>query len=323
MPKSLHHLLFMSVVGSFLALALASDASIADRWALGMDMELFAVDTPPAEDPLPYPIPETYDPTPQDIPNPLYLSTPSNVQQNVEYDPESGEYNITETVGDRLNYRNPTYMTFDEYQEYNASQALRDYWREKSGQDAESKRKPLIPKLNINSKLFETIFGGTTVEIRPQGSAELKFGFNVSKIDNPALPENQKTNTTFDFDQNIQMNVTGKIGEKLQLGINYNTEASFDFENQMKLKYEGNEDEIIQLIEAGNVSLPLTGSLIQGSQNLFGAKVALKFGRLKVTGIFSQQKSQSNSVETQGGAQITQFEVRADQYEANRHFFLS
>jgi len=323
MPNSLHNLLFMSVVGGFLALALASDASIPDRWGMGMEMELFAVDTPPDGDPLPYPIPETYDPTPQDVPNPLYLSTPSNVQQNVEYDPETGEYNITETVGDRLNYRNPTYMTFDEYQEYNASQALRDYWREKSGQDAEKKRKPLIPKLNINSKLFETIFGGNTVDIRPQGSAELKFGVNVSKIDNPALPENQKTNTTFDFDQNIQMNVTGKIGEKMQIGINYNTEASFDFENQMKLQYQGNEDEIIQLIEAGNVSLPLTGSLIQGSQNLFGAKVALKFGRLTVTGIFSQQKSQSNSVETQGGAQITRFEVRADQYEANRHFFLT
>lgn len=323
MPNSLHHLLFTTVVGGFLALALASDASIADRWGIDLEMEFFAVDTPPDEDPLPYPIPETYDPTPQDVPNPLYLSTPSNVQQNVEYDPETGEYNITETVGDNLNYRNPTYMTFDEYQEYNASQALRDYWREKSGQDAESKRKPLVPKLNINSKLFETIFGGNTVDIRPQGSAELRFGVNVSKIDNPALPENQKTNTTFDFDQNIQMNVTGKIGEKMQIGINYNTEASFDFENQMKLKYEGNEDEIIQLIEAGNVSLPLSGSLIQGSQNLFGAKVALKFGRLTVTGIFSQQKSQTNSVETQGGAQITHFEVRADQYEANRHFFLS
>lgn len=323
MPKNFQNLLFLAVVGGFVAMGLASDASIVEHWRLGMDMELFAVDTPPVDGPLPYPIPETYDPTPTGNTNPLYLSSPSNVESNVEYDPESGEYNITETVGDRINYRNPTYMTFDEFQEYNASQALRDYWREKSGQDSEAKRKPLIPKLNINSKLFETIFGGTTVDIRPQGSAELKFGFNVSKIDNPALPENQKTNTTFDFDQNIQMNVTGKIGEKMQLGVNYNTEATFDFENQMKLEYRGNEDEIIQLIEAGNVSLPLTGSLISGSQNLFGVKTALKFGRLTVTGIFSQQKSESKTVETQGGAQVTSFEVRADQYEANRHFFLS
>jgi len=323
MPKNLQNLLFLTVVGAFVAMGLVSDASIVEHWRLGMDMELFAVDTPPVDGPLPYPIPETYDPTPQGNNSPLYLSSPANVEQNVEYDPETGEYNITEKVGDRINFRNPTYMTFDEYQEYNASQSLRDYWREKSGDETEAKRKPLIPKLNINSKLFETIFGGSTVDIRPQGSAELKFGFNVSKIDNPALPENQKTNTTFDFDQNIQMNVTGKIGEKMQIGINYNTEATFDFENQMKLEYRGNEDEIIQLIEAGNVSLPLTGSLIQGSQNLFGVKTALKFGRLTVTGIFSQQKSESNSVETQGGAQITQFEVRADQYEANRHFFLS
>ncbi len=323
MSKALQHILFSTVVGGFVTMGLASDASISEGWRMNMEMELFGVDTPPADDALPYPIPETYDPTPQGDNNPLYLNSPANVESNIEYNPESGEYNITEKVGDRINFRNPTYMTFDEYQEYNASQALRDYWREKAGDDSEAKRKPLIPKLNINSKLFETIFGGTTVDIRPQGSAELKFGFNVSKIDNPALPANQQTNTTFDFDQNIQMNVTGKIGEKVQLGVNYNTEASFDFENQMKLKYEGNEDEIIQLIEAGNVSLPLTGSLISGSQNLFGVKTALKFGRLTVTGIFSQQKSEANTVETQGGAQVTKFEVRADQYESNRHFFLS
>ncbi len=323
MPRFLQNLLVVIAVATFLSASVVTDASIADRWGLRMDLEKFAVDTPPEEDPLPYPIPETYDPTPMGQDNPLYLSKPSNVESNIEYDPESGEYYITETMGDRLNYRNPSYMSFDEYQEYNATQSLRDYWREKAGQDAEMKRKPLIPQLNINSKLFETIFGGNTVDIRPQGSAELRFGINVSKIDNPALPENQKTNTTFDFDQNIQMNVTGKIGEKMQLGVNYNTEATFDFENQMKLEYRGNEDEIIQLIEAGNVSLPLSGSLIQGSQNLFGVKTALKFGRLTVTGIFSQQKSQTNTVETQGGAQITPFEVRADQYEPNRHFFLN
>jgi hypothetical protein len=214
MPKTIHNVLFSTAVGGFVAMGLGSDASMVDHLRANLELELFALDTPPEGEPLPYPIPETYDPTPQGNNSPLYLNTPSNVQSGVEYDPETGEYNITESVGDRINYRNPTYMTFDEYQEYNASQALRDYWREKAGQDSESKRKPLIPKLNVNSKLFETIFGGNTIEIRPQGSAELKFGFNVSKIDNPALPENQKTNTTFDFDQNIQMNVTGKIGRR-------------------------------------------------------------------------------------------------------------
>ena len=269
-----------------------------------------------------YPFNDELDPTPGENTSGLQLNDPSNVETEIEYDPESGNYDIGQSMGD-LNYRNPTYMTFDEYQEYNAGQALRDYWREKSATESEFQRKPLIPRINVKGKLFETIFRGSTIDITPQGSAELTFGVNVSKVANPALPANQQTNTAFDFDQSIQLNVTGKIGEAMQLSVNYNTEATFDFENQTKLQWQGDEDQIIQNIEAGNVALPLTGSLIKGSQNLFGVKTALKFGRLTVTGIFSQQRGQSNTVESQGGAQITEFEVRANDYEEDRHFFLS
>ncbi|MCB0755895.1 MAG: cell surface protein SprA, partial [Flavobacteriales bacterium] len=314
------------VVAIGLTLVAASDAKTFEdrnkRWNPD-ELRTFAVDTPPT-DSLPYPIPDSYDPTPTGENNGLYLNDPSNIQTEIDYDPESGDYNIEQNVGENMHYRPPTYMSFDEYQEYNANQALRDYWREKAQSQSESQRKPLIPKLNIKSKLFETIFCGSTVEIRPQGSAELIFGVNVSKIENPALPQNQQTNTTFNFDQSIQLNVTGKIGDAMSLGVNYNTDATFDFENQMKLEWEAcNEDQILRKIEAGNVALPLTGSLIQGSQNLFGVKAKLQFGRLSVTGIFSQQKSETNTVETQGGAQVTQFELKADEYEDNKHFFLS
>ncbi|MFT5920236.1 MAG: cell surface protein SprA, partial [Granulosicoccus sp.] len=269
-----------------------------------------------------YPFSDELDPTPGANTSGLQLNDPSNVETEIEYDPESGNYDIGQSMGG-LNYRNPTYMTFDEYQDYNAGQALRDYWREKSATESEFQRKPLIPRISVKGKLFETIFRGSTIDITPQGSAELTFGVNVSKVANPALPANQQTNTAFDFDQSIQLNVTGKIGEAMQLSVNYNTEATFDFENQTKLQWQGDEDQIIQNIEAGNVALPLTGSLIKGSQNLFGVKTELKFGRLRVTGIFSQQRGQTNTVESQGGAQITEFEVRANDYEEDRHFFLS
>jgi cell surface protein SprA len=115
---------------------------------------------------------------------------------------------------------------------------------------------------------------------------------NISKTDNPRIPVDQRRVTTFDFDQKIQLNLVGNIGEKLKINTSYNTEATFDFENQVKLDYTGYEDEIIQKIEAGNVSLPLGGSLIQGSQSLFGLKTELRFGRLTATGLFSQEKGQ-------------------------------
>ncbi|TNF32459.1 MAG: cell surface protein SprA, partial [Bacteroidetes bacterium] len=325
MRSMLKRILIGSAVTTSIVLVAGADANTPLRRHTRNRTELltFAVDTPPS-DGLPYPLQDTYDPTPTGNTNGLYLNDPDNIQTEIDYDPESGDYNINQTVGEDIDYRPPTYMSFDEYQDYNAGQAIRDYWREKARSQAESQRKPLIPKLNIKSKLFETIFCGSTVEIRPQGSAELIFGVNVSKILNPALPQNQQTNTTFNFDQSIQLNVTGKIGDAMSLGVNYNTDATFDFENQMKLKWEAcDEDNILRSIEAGNVSLPLTGSLISGSQNLFGVKAVTRFGRLTVTGIFSQQKSESNTVETQGGAQITPFEVTADEYEADRHYFLT
>ena len=254
--------------------------------------------------------------------SPLYLDKPSNVETTTEYDPETNQYNTTQTIGSD-DYRNPTYMTFEEYQDYDMDKALQDYWRDKSDAESFERQRAVIPKLNIASKIVDRIFGGSTVDIRPQGSAELTFAIKTNKTDNPALPEKTRKNTTFDFDEKIQMSVTGSIGDKLSLTTNYNTEATFDFENKMKLEYTGDEDEIIKKIEAGNVALPLTGTLITGSQTLFGIKTQLQFGKLMVTGVFSQEKGKKQEIDVQGGAQTFEFNVKADQYEENKHFFLA
>ena len=180
-----------------------------------------------------------------------------------------------------------------------------------------------LPKLFVPGKSFDRVFGGSAVDIRTQGSAELIFGIKVNKIDNPSLPEEQRLNTSFDFQEKIQLNVIGKIGDKLKVTANFNTETTFDFENHMKVEYTGYEDEIIKKIEIGNVSLPLNGTLITGSQSLFGIKTKLQFGKTTITSILSQQKSTRSEVEVSGGAQTTDFDIYADQYEANKHFFLA
>jgi cell surface protein SprA len=105
------------------------------------------------------------------------------------------------------------------------------------------------------------------------------------------------------------------------LGINYDTEATFAFENKMKLEYEGDEDEIIKRLEMGNVNLPVNSSLITGAQSLFGVKGQFQFGKTTVTAVFSEQRSQSQSINVQGGGTLNEYEIWADQYEANRHFF--
>ncbi len=257
--------------------------------------------------------------------NPFDLDDPPSIEKEVEYDPDSGYYIIREKVGDQ-DYRPPTYLTLEEYLEYTAKTEQRDYFQQLS-KDASvggGVKDPIDRyRSNIKSSLIDRLFGGTTVDIRPNGNIDLTFGGDFQRVDNPILTERQRKQGGFDFDMAIQMNIVGKIGEKLKLTANYNTQATFDVQNQMKLEYTGFEDEIIQKIEAGNVSLPLRSQLIQGSQSLFGVKTELQFGRLKVAAVVSQKKSRQQQVQVQGGAQIQEFEVAADRYDENRHFLIS
>ncbi|MEA3477682.1 MAG: cell surface protein SprA, partial [Bacteroidota bacterium] len=253
----------------------------------------------------------------------LYLKNPSNIQTEIEYDPETNQYIFRNKVGD-FDYRNPTYMSFDEYQDYELQNSLQNYWKERSlAASGFDKGDGIIPKIYVGGKFFETIFGNNTIDIRPQGTAELIFGILHNKTDNPTLNVRQRRSTNFDFQEKIQMNVVAKIGDKIEFRANYNTEATFDFENKLQLKYEGKEDDIIQLIEGGNVSMPLTTSLINGSQSLFGIKTKLQFGRTSITGVFSQQQSETSTVTVQGGAQTNEFSLTSLDYEENKHFFLS
>ena len=263
-----------------------------------------------------------YDPTDIDPNQTLQLKDPANLKTDIEYDFQTGNYEFDQKMG-AVNYRNPSYMTFKEYMDYDMEKQIDNYWKQRHEAEKVNASKGLIPKIMINNETFDRIFGGNTVDIRPQGAAELIFGVNTSRTQNPAIAENQRKISTFDFNQKIQINLLGKIGDKLKVTTNYNTEAAFDFENQMKLEYTGYEDEILQKIEAGNVNLPLTGSLITGSQSLFGLKAQMKFGKTNVTTVFSEQRGKKQEVNVQGGAQIQRFEVNGDNYEANRHYFLS
>ena len=260
--------------------------------------------------------------------NPFDLQDPAAVEQTVEYDPATGNYIITEKIGNDY-FRPPTYMTFQEYLDYQAKQQEKEYFDalsgSSSGRGASGRIDPLA-KVDIKDQLIERLFGGTEVDINPQGNIDLTFGVEFNNTLNPTLPQRQQRQGGFDFDMAIQMNVDGKIGEKLKLNTNYNTQATFDFDNTMKLDYNTDqfgEDDIIKKIEAGNVSLPLRGSLIQGSQSLFGIKTELQFGRLRLNLVASQQKSEQESITLEGGSQFQEFEVRADEYDENRHFFLT
>lgn len=273
---------------------------------------------------LPYKVaPEPENPFVQEPPSSnINLKDPSNVSTEVEYDLETGQYIIRKKVGN-VDYAVPYNMSFEDYQNYSTEKNLNNYWRQRYKSETFEHQSSLIPKINVGSEAFETIFGSSTIDIRPQGSASLRFGVKINSNDDPTRPEELRRNTTFDFKEEIQMNVTGKIGDNLEMKVSYNTESQFEFDNTMNLRYQGKEDDIIQKIEAGNVSLPLTTSLISGSQSLFGILSELKFGNLYVTSVFSQQEGETKTINVEGGAQKTEYDISAVEYDKNRHFFLA
>ncbi len=315
--KPLHQL--PSILRSLAVFALLA-FGLQSAWANGFTAPVLQVDSPQTD--LHYPIvdpPATSDGNTGTID----LNTPSNVTNDVIYDPVTGSYILRSRIGENIDYRPPQSMSLEEYMNYDMSKSMQTYWLEKNQEETERAAKGLIPSIQVRSEAFCRIFGGCNIDIRPQGSAEITFGVNTSKTENPRIPVDQRKITTFNFDQKIQLNLVGNIGTKLKINTSYNTEATFDFENQVKLNFAGDEDDIIQKLEAGNVSLPLTGQLIQGSQSLFGLKTELRFGKLTATAIFSQEKGQRKNIAVAGGAQTTNFEIKADQYEANKYYFLS
>jgi cell surface protein SprA len=256
------------------------------------------------------------------------LPDPPSIQDLYSYDPITDRYIFIRTLGD-FNITYPLILTPEEYRELILKEQMKSYFKDKIDaadgrkEGSEELQKNLLPTFYVNSNFFESVFGGNTIEIIPQGSVEMDLGLSYTKQDNPSFSPRNRKNLSFDFDQRISLSLLGKIGTRLQITANYDTQSTFDFQNQIKLEYTPTEDDIIQKIEVGNVSMPLNSSLIQGAQSLFGVKTELQFGNTTITGVFSEQKSESRTVVAEGGATVTEFDVFALDYDENRHFFLS
>ena len=279
-----------------------------------------------ADDELIYPIASTYSHEERERPAPVDLQEPDNVKTSVEYDPLTGHYIFRTRVGDE-DVASPYVLNSDEYREYSMQRSMNEYWRQKNAVAAskENENEFNLMDMQFDIGRGDEIFGPGGIQVKTQGEVGLKFGLRKNKVKNPTLPvRSQNPPPTFDFDQDIRLSVRGSVGTKIGLEINYNTGATFDYDaSKIKLAYQGDEDEIIQSLEAGHVSMPLSSSLIQGNSSLFGIKTQLKFGKLTIDGVISQQESESQSVSMRNGAQMTEFEIDADQYDENRHFFLA
>ena len=253
------------------------------------------------------------------------LPNPENITEEVTYDENDETFSIGYKLGG--NYLEvPTVMTPDEYNRMMMRRSLQSFYRDKYAEEvkAQGDNKFDFTDMKFDLGPAEKIFGPGGVQVRTSGSAAIKFGYNRNKVDNPSLSVQNRTTGGFDFDEQINLNINARVGDKINMNLNYNTEATFDIDAKMiKMRYEGKEDEIIRLLEAGNISFPTNSSLIQGASSLFGIRSDLQFGKLKLQMVLSQKESTSATVNSQGGQQINDFEIDASSYDENRHFFLA
>ena len=255
----------------------------------------------------------------------LTLPNPENITEEVIYDEDDNTYSIGYKLGNSY-LEVPKLMTPEEYNRMLMQRSLQSFYLEKYSEELNAMEENKFDFTNMKFDLgpAEKIFGPGGVQVRTSGSSAIKFGYSRNKVDNPSLSVHNRTTGGFDFDEQINLNINATVGDKINMNLNYNTEATFDIDAKMiKLRYEGKEDEIIRLLEAGNISFPTNSSLIQGASSLFGIRTDLQFGKLQLQMVLSQKESSSASVSSQGGQQITDFEIDASSYDENRHFFLA
>lgn len=269
------------------------------------------------------------------------------IRYDAFYDIKTGMYYLYPKIGNSV-VGAPIAMTFEEYKNYVMQNNLRAYYEEKSllndlgrrKDQTDAKKKGLIPAITIKNKMFENIFGSNKIELIPQGFASFDLGGLYQKIDNPLILPQNRTSFAINIQQRIQLGITGKVGENLQLKANYDTQSGFAFENRMNMVWQAKgswkdlqskglnekgqdpEDKIIKRVEVGNISMPLSTSLIRGSQSLFGLKTEFQLGKTTGTLVFSQQQGEAKTIVAQGGGTMSTFKVNAFDYEDNQHYFM-
>jgi len=164
-----------------------------------------------------------------------------------------------------------------------------------------------------------SIFGEPKISLKIGGAVQIHGAWRSETTEGVTANRLGNTRNEPDFKQQVQVNVSGTIGDKLNIVADWNTERTFEYENQLKIKYTGYEDEMIQSIEAGNVSLQ-TSSLIGGAEALFGIKAAFKLGPFSLTAIASQKKGETKEVSVSGGSTSQDYTVRAYDYSENHYF---
>ncbi len=264
--------------------------------------------------------------------SPYLRNSLSMLRRTVEIDSTGNYINFVEKIGE-FDYRLPRYMNLFDYVEARRKsyphETLVQNTLSRLGESGTGGRGGAIRidiPVEIKSKAFQAIFGGSKVGLDVSGQINIKGGFRNEKRSQVRTAMNRGSNNSFKMEQTQRFNVSGHVGEKVKIKVDQDSERAFDFENRIGLTYEGYEDEIIKHIEAGNISINLPGTRFvtasMRSSGLFGIKTDAQLGPLSLTTVVSQEKGQKKKLSLTGGASDEKKEIDISRYKRGSYFFI-
>ena len=227
---------------------------------------------------------------------------------------------------DGYDIRHPVIMSFDSYKQI----ALRKKEEDQFYKEVIKKMKQTRGTQGYGSKsltLLSQDIAGTNLALNIDGNISISGQLIFEDKDLVNLNSSESKSWDLDINQTQKFNVEGKVGEKLRVNVKQDSEADFDWQNNMIITYEGDENEIIQEVEAGNISLNLPSTQFVNvgsgkSEGLFGIKMINRFGPLEVQGIISRQEVKKASQSFKPGESADGTYINDYNFIKDRYFFI-
>tara|TARA_B100000315_G_scaffold249608_1_gene281092 strand:- start:10472 stop:16594 length:6123 start_codon:yes stop_codon:yes gene_type:complete len=171
---------------------------------------------------------------------------------------------------------------------------------------------------------LETGAGRVSLNVRGNVNVTGKMVFQDQALTTTNFQESQTTH--LDIEQRQNLKIEGKIGDRISVQMDQDSERDFDWENNIRIDYSGKEDDIVQKIEAGNISLSLPGTQLAtfsgSNKGLFGLKSMMQFGPVEITSIASLEKTKKEKKTFDGGSSSSGENIQDKSYRKNQYFFI-
>ena len=250
---------------------------------------------------------------------------------DVTVDPVAGTVQESYREGD-VEVREPLVLTPEEYNQILSGRTVRRLWKDKARSTRSMDRGQLRSGTALRvelpvqlPKLVRTIVGDGTPNIEISGSETITLsGTSDWTASNRIQTErkNQSAFPSFDMKQELNVNLTGSIGDRIKVDIDQSSNVTTSIDNQVKLRYEGGDDDMIRSVELGNTNLSVEGASFR-QEGLFGVKTVARLGSVDLQAIASKQEGKTETARFTPSGELKQVQIRDLEYIHRTYFFLA